>query len=190
MSTRLAGQPRSELSQRVISGLAMAAVTLVALWLGKWPFGAMLVIGSVVASWEWGRIVRGFEFDRYFLWHAAVVAQATLVATAGFAVPAAVGLMAGAAVLIALRLGSRDQLSGLGVLVIGFAAVSLARLRADSPFGLEAVLFLFAVVWMTDIGGYVFGRSIGGPKLWPAVSPGKTWAGAIGGLVLATVTSS
>ena len=42
---------------------------------------------------------------------------------------------------------------------------------------------MLAVVWITDIGGYFAGRGIGGPKLWVRVSPKKTWAGAIGGLV-------
>jgi phosphatidate cytidylyltransferase len=56
-------------------------------------------------------------------------------------------------------------------------------LRNDSPYGLVAVVWLFAVVWAGDTGAYFAGRAIGGPKLAPAVSPNKTWSGAIGGAV-------
>jgi phosphatidate cytidylyltransferase len=54
-------------------------------------------------------------------------------------------------------------------------------LRADAELGLLAILLLFAIVWTTDILGYFAGRAFGGPKLWPAVSPKKTWSGAIAG---------
>ena len=67
---------------------------------------------------------------------------------------------------------------------IGYAAVLLFApliLRRDPELGLVAILFLFAVVWTTDIAAYFAGRAFGGPKLWPAVSPKKTWSGALGG---------
>jgi phosphatidate cytidylyltransferase len=54
-------------------------------------------------------------------------------------------------------------------------------LRRDPALGFAAMLFVFAIVWVTDIAAYFAGRAIGGPKLWPAVSPKKTWSGAIGG---------
>jgi phosphatidate cytidylyltransferase len=63
-------------------------------------------------------------------------------------------------------------------------------LRRSHDFGLVAMLFLFGVVWATDIGGYVAGRLIGGPKIWPAVSPKKTWAGTLGGIVAAILAGS
>ena len=54
-------------------------------------------------------------------------------------------------------------------------------LRNDPQFGLQALLFLFAIVWATDILAYFVGRAVGGPLLWPRLSPNKTWAGAVGG---------
>jgi phosphatidate cytidylyltransferase len=68
-----------------------------------------------------------------------------------------------------------------GLLYAGVLLVAPALLRRDPAFGFVAILFLFAVVWGTDIAAYFAGRAIGGPKLWPAVSPNKTWSGAIGG---------
>jgi phosphatidate cytidylyltransferase len=68
-----------------------------------------------------------------------------------------------------------------GLLYAGVLLVAPALLRGDPALGFVAILFLFAVVWGTDIAAYFAGRAIGGPKLWPAVSPNKTWSGAIGG---------
>jgi phosphatidate cytidylyltransferase len=68
-----------------------------------------------------------------------------------------------------------------GLLYASVLLVAPTVLRRDPAFGFVAILFLFAVVWGTDIAAYFAGRAIGGAKLWPAVSPNKTWSGAIGG---------
>jgi phosphatidate cytidylyltransferase len=78
----------------------------------------------------------------------------------------------------------------LGILYAVVSALAPIVLRSSHDFGLHAILFLFAVVWATDIAGYVVGRLIGGAKLWPAVSPKKTWSGAVGGLVGAVLLGS
>ena len=75
---------------------------------------------------------------------------------------------------------------------IGYAGAMLLApivLRADAGFGFFAILLLFAIVWTTDILGYFAGRAIGGPKLMPAISPKKTWAGAIAGTLGAIVAA-
>ena len=64
----------------------------------------------------------------------------------------------------------------------GIAFLGPALLRRDPTLGLTALLFLFAIVWITDIFAYLVGRTVGGPLLWPRVSPNKTWSGAVGGL--------
>jgi phosphatidate cytidylyltransferase len=71
----------------------------------------------------------------------------------------------------------------IGLAYAGFSAVSLAFLRDGDHAGLLAILFLFATVWATDILAYFVGRAVGGPKLAPSISPGKTWSGAIGGAI-------
>ncbi len=73
--------------------------------------------------------------------------------------------------------------AGWAYMLLG--AFSLYWLRGDALVGLIDVLFLLAIVWSSDIGAYMAGRVLGGPKLAPSISPGKTWSGAIGGLVCA-----
>ena len=76
-------------------------------------------------------------------------------------------------------------LAGLAWMVL--AAAALLWLRADAAVGRLNALFLMLVVWATDIGAYVAGRLIGGPRLAPSISPAKTWAGAGGGLLGAVI---
>jgi phosphatidate cytidylyltransferase len=69
---------------------------------------------------------------------------------------------------------------------VAYAAAAFfgpALLRADGELGLAALLFVFAVVWASDIFAYFVGRAVGGALLCPRLSPKKTWAGAIGGAV-------
>jgi phosphatidate cytidylyltransferase len=72
-----------------------------------------------------------------------------------------------------------------GVAYVGLALVSLLWLRADPVGGRMTVLFLLLVIWATDVGAYLCGRWIGGPKLAPVISPGKTWSGTVGGVAVA-----
>jgi phosphatidate cytidylyltransferase len=75
-----------------------------------------------------------------------------------------------------------DWLAG-GVAYAGVLLFAPLILRRDPSLGMVAILFLFAIVWVTDVAAYFAGRAVGGPKLWRAISPKKTWAGAIGGTV-------
>jgi phosphatidate cytidylyltransferase len=105
-----------------------------------------------------------------------------------------VAFWSGAALLIAwewTRLVAGANNRGLwlaaGLLYAAITLLAPLTLRADASFGFLAILFLFAIVWMTDIMGYAVGRAVGGRKLWPAISPNKTWSGAIGGVAGALV---
>jgi len=88
--------------------------------------------------------------------------------------------------LVAGSQGTRTFGAFAGWMIAGFAYASVLLLgpvilRRDPSLGFVAILFLFAVVWATDVAAYFAGRAIGGPRLWPAVSPKKTWSGAVGG---------
>jgi phosphatidate cytidylyltransferase len=95
---------------------------------------------------------------------------------------------AGLALEWVLLLGPRRRfnwLLPLGIAYVAVAGASLAWLRADPDAGRANLLLLVSIVWASDIGAYVTGRLAGGPRLAPAISPGKTWSGAIGGLLSA-----
>ena len=75
-----------------------------------------------------------------------------------------------------------------GVIYVMLAVQGLWQVRALPAAGLLMAAWLFLVVWATDVGAYVFGRTIGGPKIAPAISPSKTWAGLLGGAVFVMMT--
>jgi phosphatidate cytidylyltransferase len=172
----------SNLKLRLISGAVLATVAFLLTYAGPLPFALLILVCALVISWEWGRLVRGATFDLGFFLHAIGVTAAIVLAAAGYAALALAVLVTTAITLIPLYIGRGARLSGLGVFYVGLPAVALLWLRSDEPFGFTAVLFVFAVVWSSDTAAYAAGRSIGGPKLWPRVSPNKTWAGLAGAL--------
>jgi phosphatidate cytidylyltransferase len=76
-----------------------------------------------------------------------------------------------------------------GMVYIALPMVSLLVLRS-TEYGLQAFLWLVVVVWTTDIAAYAAGRTIGGPKLIPSISPKKTWAGLIGAVLAAGIAGA
>ena len=97
-------------------------------------------------------------------------------------------LLIGVLAVAAIAQARRGWIAG-GFLYAAAAQAASVLVRLDSRNGFVALVFVLLVVWVTDIGGYFAGRSIGGPKLWPRVSPKKTWAGAIGGFVASLVVA-
>ncbi len=170
------------LKLRIASGAVLAAVAFALAYAGPGPFAALILVVGLLVSWEWGRMVRGASADLAFFVHAIAVTGAIVLAVAGYAALGAAVLVTAAIILVPLVFGHGARLSALGVFYVGLPAISLIWLRSDAPYGFAAVLLVFAIVWCSDIGAYAAGRLIGGPRLWPQVSPNKTWAGLLGGL--------
>ena len=177
---RPAGRPWADLRLRVLSALVLLPLGVGCVWAGGWAWDVLVVLGSAGLAWEYVGLsdAHGGYEARLALPGAAVVAAS--LAAAGFAV-GALALLALLTGLVWLRSG-RAALA-LGVPYIGLTAVALVWLRADAAAGRGNVLLLLLLVWATDIAAYLAGRLIGGPKLAPAISPGKTWSGAVGGLL-------
>lgn len=93
------------------------------------------------------------------------------------------GVLLFALILFLMSMKSAAWVGG-GYLYASLPVASMAYIRGEEPFGFGAIIFLFAVVWGTDIAAYFNGRSLGGPKLAPKFSPNKTWSGAIGGALI------
>lgn len=176
----------SDLGLRVVSALVLGPLVLFLVWWGNPGFTLLVALGTAVIAWEWNSITRGAT-DRAMIAAAGGSIMAVLAAALGQWLPAVLLLVLGAAVghALAKRSGKPGTLLWLGVLYAALPAAALVILRGDADWGRLAVFWLLLIVWGTDIGAYSAGRLIGGPKLWPAISPNKTWAGSVGGIAAA-----
>jgi phosphatidate cytidylyltransferase len=179
----------ADLGSRIVSGLVLAAIAFLNVWAGGVWAAAFVIVALVLMLWEYHRMVTGSgsRTTASFLVPAAAAVLAIAV-TAGWG--AGPGLAALAAGGLAVALAGRPW---SGWLAAGFAYMTLAMgalivLRAKDPEGALLIVWLVLVVVAADVGAYFVGRSLGGPKLWPRVSPGKTWSGALGGLGFAALT--
>jgi phosphatidate cytidylyltransferase len=78
----------------------------------------------------------------------------------------------------------------VGIVYAGLMLLVPVSLRADRDYGMAAIMFLFAIVWTTDVFAYFAGHAIGGPRLCPAISPKKTWSGALAGAIGAIIAGT
>jgi len=159
----------------------MATVALALAYAGPVPFAILVLAVALLMCWEWGRVVRGEEFGPALSIHAGSVAAAIVMTALGEPFLALAAIAIGV-VLMALMRSGRRMVSAAGVAYVGLPAIAMIWLRSDATLGALAVLFIFLIVWSSDIAAFVAGRFFGGPKLWPRVSPNKTWSGFIGGL--------
>ncbi|MEA2859902.1 MAG: phosphatidate cytidylyltransferase [Methylobacteriaceae bacterium] len=184
MSADVRGERRTfaDLGPRLISSLVLAAVSLAVLWVGGVLFALFWLAAGLAILWEWQALLGEARRRARFLIGTVAIAVAAAFASY-IALGISCGVLIAAAVLTALIAEARSRLmSGLGVLYAGALVVCVIGLRQSDVFGLVAVAWLFALVWGTDIMAYFGGRLIGGPKLWPRVSAGKTWSGTLVGI--------
>ena len=178
--------PANNLVLRVISAVVLAPLAIAVAWFGGWPFAAFWGVAAVAVLWEWTTLVVGDRYRLMLSSCASAIAVAALVAWRGR--PMTAILLVGLGALAATIFAPRERRFWITA-GIGYAGVMLLApllLRADGAYGFQAIVLLFAIVWSTDIFAYFAGRAIGGPKLAPAISPKKTWAGAVAGVLGAT----
>jgi len=174
----------NNLQTRALSAIVLAVVVLWLTWLGGFPFRLLAILGAALVYYEWISMA-GLRIRRWAVGGIALAVVAAMLVSGFSASALVIALLAGIGVTLAAGWALGRDISAAAALgYAGIAAVSLALLRGADGAGLKAILFLFAVVWATDIAAYFTGKTFGGPKLAPRISPGKTWSGAIGGTVI------
>jgi phosphatidate cytidylyltransferase len=175
----------SSLAKRAFSALALAPPVLAAVWFGPPWSDILIVAAAAILLWEWLRLVGHGGVSAAVLLSAGTLLGSLLLGALAAWTWAFV-LLSGGTVLAALLARQRPLWLAAAGPYLGLPGLALLWLR-DRPDGLEAVVWLLLVVWSVDIFAYVAGRAIGGPLLWPRVSPRKTWAGLAGGVAAAAL---
>ncbi|MEE9195028.1 MAG: phosphatidate cytidylyltransferase, partial [Alphaproteobacteria bacterium] len=185
------------LALRCLSAAVLIPVVLAAIWAGGIWLAALLlaVAGLMAKEWVDTCLTRGLDAPP---WTASpnpaavaflgAVVLAGMTAALGRLLPAFAIIVAGGiavAALTGLRRRADDVILTLGLAYITIPVISVTWLAHDIDYGTKTLFWVLAVVWATDIGAYLAGNLLGGPKLLPSVSPSKTWSGLLGGLIAA-----
>jgi len=172
----------NNLMVRIAVALVLAPAAIAIAYIGGWPWVALATLAAIGMFVEWLMIVVTSRDRRVVAGGVMALAVAGISLALGRVDAAAIVGVLGALGLAIPAAGSRGW-NMLGFCYAFAALFASALVRADQLWGFTALLLILLVVWVTDIGGYFAGRGIGGPKLWPRVSPKKTWAGAVGGFI-------
>ena len=181
-----ARRPWTDLGPRVLSGLVLIGITIVGVYFGGYVFAAM--VGAVFAGCyrEWDRMVTLKPLTPVGGVLIGLLGVSALLYPIWGPLPVAVAVAAGIVIaLVADR--STALLRAAGLVFFGLIIVAAIAMRGTTPEGALTAVFLGVVIWMTDTGAFFTGRQIGGEKLAPDLSPGKTWSGAIGGFAFGTL---
>lgn len=175
------------ISVRVLSAIVLAPPVVLAI-VGGSPFVEALVLTAAVAmTWEGAHVVTGARYNAVTLGVPAAAAVSVGLAALGEFEWGSATVGTAALGVAAWRRRAHGPLLGIGLLYIAAACMAFLWVRHRPDFGLSLVAWVVAVVWATDVGAYIVGRRVGGWKLAPRISPGKTWAGLVGGVTCAAV---
>jgi phosphatidate cytidylyltransferase len=184
-----AEQGSRNLVLRVIAALVLAPLAIAIAYAGGWLWTTLVTLAAIGLYVEWLMVVGAARETR------VVVSGIVGLAISGFCL--GIGRIDVALVALTTGLGGVALLSpqrriwtAAGFFYAAAAQMASVLVRLDQTWGFIALIMILLVVWATDIGGYFAGRGIGGPKLWPRISPRKTWAGAIGGFAASLVIAA
>lgn len=176
----------ADLTHRTLSALVMVPVVLLAAWFGGIAFAVLWIAAGLVVLHEWASLAQLDNRAIYLAIGGAALGGAGLLAV--YSEPSwAFSLAALGAAACTLAVPGQSAWALTGFVVAASVTLPVVVLRGASSLGLVAVLFLCAIVWATDILAYFTGRALGGRKLWPRISPNKTWSGAVGGTLAGTL---
>ncbi len=170
-----------DLAPRLVSAIVLAGAALATLWKGGDFFVVFWLLAALAVQWEWQSLIDAPRpTARLALGWALTIVLAFAARHRAFDISGST-LIIGIVALGWLAGPGKRAWGAFGIVYAGALVMSVIALRL-SLNGFEAIIWLFAVVWGTDVGAYFGGRLIGGPKLWPSVSPSKTWAGFLVGV--------
>ncbi|WP_137863928.1 MULTISPECIES: phosphatidate cytidylyltransferase [unclassified Sphingomonas] len=176
----------SELATRLGVAFVLIGLAFAALYAGGLGFWLVVSVAGVLMMGEWallaGANFRGKRLAQYAVSVPLAAMAPGLAAGPGFL---ALGLIIGAFFFLMI-VTKRAQLA-LGAFYVGLPILALVLLREQPQHGLWLTFWAMALVWACDSAAFFAGRAIGGPKLAPAISPNKTWAGFLGGIAGATL---
>jgi phosphatidate cytidylyltransferase len=184
----------NDLATRTVVGLLLAALAATAIWFGGWPFRTLVMVAGVLILLEWYEMTHvrpmALRVVGVSLFAAACLAA---VVSSNF-IPGSIAVasvIAAGAMTLSYFLKQRPLFwGGLGLAYAMLPCMALLYLREIPVYGATIVLWTIALVAATDTAAYFSGRLIGGPKLWPSVSPKKTWAGLFGGMACAALVGA
>ncbi len=172
--------------KRSLTALVLLPIVLGAIYYGyPWVQMLILVFGAMLC-WEWAHMVPNRKPEVYGILYTIVFASAVLLDS-----PLAVGLMVLGGTAVAIYQARGELRRNLLVLGVPYIAVGLGSVAwIYQVLGAEIAFWFLLVVWFVDIGGYIVGCTLKGPKLAPKVSPNKTWSGLIGGMLFSVIAST
>jgi phosphatidate cytidylyltransferase len=192
VSSSAPAKAKSDLPVRTAAALVMIMVAVAAIYFGGWPFRILVALAAVLMLIEFCDMHKLRRFWPLValpvlvlnLWFLPEIMASTARLSGGLLPAAPTGVLHTTLIALLLGLLARSGRLAQGYLYIAIPSLALLLLNGISW---QAVFWAMIVTWSTDIFAYFAGRSIGGPKLAPKISPNKTWAGLIGGMAGAGV---
>lgn len=173
---------------RILAALVLAPFAIALAYAGGWLWALLVTLVSIGLFAEWLMVVGAGSAALTGAGTIVIAMMGACVAFGALKTAVVTGLIGGAIVTLIAR--GKFVWAATGFAYASAALLASILVRQDLVHGFAALMLVLLVVWATDIGGYFAGRSIGGPKLWPRVSPKKTWTGAFGGFAASLAVAS
>ncbi|MBM3566363.1 MAG: phosphatidate cytidylyltransferase [Alphaproteobacteria bacterium] len=190
MALPASDRPRGGLLPRIASAAVLAPAALAIVYFGTPLFEIALAAVAGILSWEWTRLCQSRRPSLLAALMTAVAVAAIVAVAMGHYALAAIAVSAGAIACLAIEGGERSRWMMAGALYVAAPLAAFEWIRVASPAGRDLALWLLVVIWASDTFAYVLGTTLGGPKLAPAISPKKTWAGLLGAVIGAGVAGA
>ncbi len=179
----------ASLGLRWLSAFVLIPTAVLVTWQGGWLLSSLVAVIAVLMAFEWNRLIYGSSVTIYFSTHALVSVFAIALLQIDLTIQAVAVTIIGAVCVSLLSLATSGSVFWplLGTMYTTLPCLGFVWIRSLPDYGLQIAISLLFVIWATDTGAYLTGRTVGGPKLFPRLSPSKTWAGLAGAVFSASV---